>query len=134
MAKRKFLRRIWNRYSRLGRNRKKEQKWRKPKGRDNKMREKRRGYPVVVSVGYRTERTERGRIEGKEVAVIFNIEEMINAHKEGKTIMIGKVGTKRKIELAESAKEKGIKIQNLKPEEFLKTNKMKGVKKTNESK
>jgi len=36
----KFLRRTWSRYSKLGRKRKKKQKWRKPTGRDNKMREK----------------------------------------------------------------------------------------------
>jgi ribosomal protein L32E len=42
MAKRKFLRRIWSRYSKLGKKRKKKQVWRKPRGRDNKMREKRK--------------------------------------------------------------------------------------------
>mgnify|MGYP001575205765 CR=1 FL=1 len=134
MPKKKFLRRIWNRYSRLGRNRKKEQKWRKPKGRDNKMREKRRGYPAVVSIGYRGERKERGKINGKSIAVIFNVEELMREHKEGKIIFLGKVGGKRKIEIAHKAKEAGIKIQNLKTEEFLKENQMKGVKAKHESK
>ena len=62
MPKKKFLRRIWKRYSKLGRKRKKEQKWRRPKGRDNKMREKRRGYPITVRIGYRGEKKERGKV------------------------------------------------------------------------
>lgn len=52
MAKKKFKRRTWSRYSKLGRKRKKKQVWRKPTGRDNKMREKRKSYPKVVSTGY----------------------------------------------------------------------------------
>ena len=39
----KFKRRIWNRYSKLGKKRKKKQVWRRPTGRDNPMREKKRG-------------------------------------------------------------------------------------------
>jgi len=50
MAKKRFLRRLTNRYLKLGKKRKKKQKWRKPKGRHNKMREKERGYPAVVSI------------------------------------------------------------------------------------
>ena len=64
----KFLRRTWNRYSKLGKRRKKKQVWRRPTGRDNKMREKRRGYPAVVSLGYRKEKNTRGKI-----SVIFSI-------------------------------------------------------------
>ena len=63
MAKKRFLRRLTNRYLKLGKKRKKKQKWRKPKGRHNKMREKERGYPAVVSIGYRKNRNERGLIK-----------------------------------------------------------------------
>ena len=59
----KFLRRTWNRYAKLGKGSKKKQKWRRPTGRDNKMREKRRGYPVVVSVGYKGAEESRGKIK-----------------------------------------------------------------------
>ncbi|MBD3247626.1 hypothetical protein GF378_03335, partial [Candidatus Pacearchaeota archaeon] len=62
----KFIRRMHRRHSKLGKKRKKKQVWRKPTGRDNKMREKRKGYPAVVSVGYRTEKEKRGKINGKE--------------------------------------------------------------------
>ena len=53
MSKNKFLRRTSNRYGKLGKNRRKKQVWKKPRGRDNKMREKRRGYPQVVSIGHK---------------------------------------------------------------------------------
>ena len=47
----KFLRRTWDRYSKLGKGRKKLQKWRKPSGRDNKIREKKKGHSRLVDIG-----------------------------------------------------------------------------------
>jgi len=126
----KFLRRIWKRYSKLGRNRKKKQVWRKPKGRDNKMREKRRGYPPIVSIGYRTNKKERGKINNQNPLTINNLKELENI--EEKNIIIGRVGKKKKLEIIKKAKEKGIKIHNLNAKKFLKKNKEKGKK--NESK
>ncbi len=58
----KFLRRTWTRHSKLGRGRKKKQKWNSPKGRHSKTREKRRGYPVSVSIGYKGDTKKRNRI------------------------------------------------------------------------
>ena len=51
-----FLRRNAKRHSNLGKRRKKKQNWRYPTGRHNKMREKRRGYPITVSVGYQKDK------------------------------------------------------------------------------
>lgn len=115
----KFLRRTWNRYSKLGKRRKKKQVWRSPKGRDNKMREKRKGYPVVVSVGYKKNEKLRGLIEGKKLVLVRNLREL---EKVGKSeiVVIGKVGNKKKIELAKKAKELKIKIHNLNVKKFLK--------------
>ena len=47
--KKKFLRRDSVRFSKIGKNRKKIQKWRKPKGRDSKMRLKRKKSRVYSS-------------------------------------------------------------------------------------
>lgn len=118
----KFLRRITNRYSKLGRKKKKKQIWRKPKGRDNKMREKRRGYPVVVSKGYRKNKALRGKIDGKKQVIVKNLKELEKAGKENK-IIIGKVGKKNKMEIAKKAKEMKIEIHNLNINKFLKKNK-----------
>ena len=107
----KFLRRTWSRYSKLGKNRKKKQKWRNPKGRDNKMREKRRGYPKVVNIGYKKQMN-------KNPILIKNISELEKA--KGREVIIGKVGKMKKIEIAKKAKEMKIFIQNLNIEKILK--------------
>lgn len=108
----KFLRRTWDRYSKLGKGRKKKQKWRKPTGRDNKMREKRKNRPAVVSIGYK-------KSERKEQLVINNLKGL-EKFKKNEMIIIGNVGRKKKIEIAKKANEKGIKISNLNLDKFLK--------------
>jgi len=119
-----FLRRTSNRFSKLGRGRKKKQIWRRPTGRDNKMREKRRGYPVVVSVGYKQNKDERGKIKDKQPIIIKNTKELEKLN-ENQIAIIGNIGKRKKIEMAQKAKEKKIKIFNLNPEKFLKKNKIK---------
>lgn len=114
-----FLRRSWDRYSKLGKGRKKKQKWRKPTGRDNKMREKRRGYPKVVSIGYRTEKKSRGQIENKKPIMIMNVKELEKIGKN-EIAIIGNVGKKKKIEIAKKAKEMKVNVYNLNAEKFLK--------------
>jgi len=100
----KFLRRTSNRYSKLGRKRKKKQIWRKPTGRDNKMREKRRGYPAVVSIGCKKENS-----NVKKLVIVRNIEDLKKIEK-GKTILLGNVGIKKKLEILKKAKEMNILI------------------------
>lgn len=118
MAKRKFLRRIWNRYPKLGKRRKKKQAWRKPKGRDNKMREKRKGYPAVVKIGYK-------RKEKRKVPfIVRNINDLDKIKKSSKkeTVILGNIGKKKKIEIIKKAKKEGILIQNINAKKFLKEN------------
>ena len=109
----RFLRRIWSRYPKLGRGRRKKQKWRKPKGRDNKMREKRKGYPVVVSIGYKKSNAER-----KKIKIISNLNDLNNISKED-VIILGKIGKKKKIEVLKKALEMKIPIQNINAKKFL---------------
>jgi large subunit ribosomal protein L32e len=110
----KFLRRTWSRYSKLGKGRKKKQVWRRPTGRDNKMRERRKGYPVRVEIGYKQEKNSR-----KEIIQINNIKDFAKI-KNNAIIVFGKMGQKKKIEMAKEAKEKKIKVSNLNIEKFLK--------------
>jgi len=110
----KFLKRTWNRYNKLGKRRKKKQVWRKPKGRDNKMREKRKGYPIVVSVGYKKKKSER-----KNIRVVRNLEDLEKIEKN-EMIIIGDIGKKKKIEIAKKATKMKIPIQNINIEKFLK--------------
>ena len=78
----KFLRRTGNKLVKLGKGRPKKQVWRSPKGRDNKMREKRKGYAAVVSIGYGTKKQERGKIKGKNPVHVSNIKDLIILKKE----------------------------------------------------
>jgi len=103
----KFLRRQGDLLKKLGRGRKKKQIWRRPTGRDNKMREKRRGYPAVVSVGYKKPESEKIKLE-----IVKSIKELEKT--KAKEIIIGKVGKKKRMEIEKIAKEKKIKILNLK--------------------
>jgi len=112
-----FLRRTSNRYSKLGKGRKKKQIWRRPTGRDNKMREKRRGYPARVSIGYKKTKKE------KEI-IIQNPKELEKVNKKS-IIVIGNVGKKKKIEIVKRAKELKIQLSNVNVNTFLEKNKLK---------
>ena len=109
--RKKFLRRVWNRYSKLGKGRKKKQVWKRPTGRDNKMRERRRGYPSRVEIGYKN--------DNQKQILINNLKELEMIPKEG-IIVLGKIGKKKKIEIAKKAKEKKIKFSNFNSDLYLK--------------
>jgi len=113
-----FLRRGWFRYSKLGSKRKNKQVWRRPSGRDNKMREKRRGYPAVVSIGYGTKKQEKGLIEGKKPIKIMTLKDLEKI-KKNEIGLLGKIGKKKRLEIAKISEERGIKISNLNAKKLL---------------
>ncbi|MFH1425770.1 MAG: eL32 family ribosomal protein [archaeon] len=95
-------------HSKLGKNRKKLQKWRKPKGRDSKMRLKRKSYPKTVSIGYSSPKT-----KDPKPVLIHNIKDLLTTNKNT-PIILARVGAKKKIEIIKLAQEKKIKILNIK--------------------
>lgn len=109
-----FLRRIYNRYHKLGKKKGKKRVWRKPKGRDNKMREKRRGYAPVVSIGYK-----KGASERQNIPVIRNAKDLLKVSK-GQKIILGNFGKKKKLEIVKKAEESGIFIVNINAKKFMK--------------
>lgn len=117
-----FIRRSWDRFSRLGKRRKKKQVWRRPTGRHNKMRDKKRGYPPLVSIGYRSKKEERGKIEKMTPIRVNNLKDLEKIKKDN-IISIGRMGKKKKIELCKKAQEKGIKIYKINLRKFLGENK-----------
>jgi large subunit ribosomal protein L32e len=118
MARLKFLRRNTTKLLRLGKKRKKLQKWRAPTGRDNKMRLRERGYPRTVEVGFKKDKKVRGTIEGKNQKFVENLKD-INNVKKNEIVILKKIGMKKKIAIAKKAQEKGIKIKNLNVNKFL---------------
>lgn len=125
----KFLRRKVHAYSKLGKGRKKKQVWRKPTGRDNKMREKRKGRPTVVSLGYRSEKNSRNTLKNKKPLIIMNPSDLKKVSKDNIAI-IGSIGKKKKLEIAQKAKEMKIQIYNMNPDKFIEKNKKPEKKKT----
>ena len=119
MARIKFLRRNTTKYLRLGKRRRKIQKWRAPKGRDNKMRLREKGYPRTVEIGYKKNKKLRGKIDGKTPIIINNVSELEKIKKD-QAVIIGRVGGKKKIEIAKKASEMKIRIENLNVEKFIK--------------
>ena len=115
----KFIRRVTHRHSKLGKGRKKKQTWRSPKGRDNKMREKRKGYSPVVSIGYGTEKKTRGQVKGKVPVLVNNIQDLEKIKKD-QIVIVGSVGKKKKIELAKKIKEMGLEVANVNVKKILK--------------
>jgi len=131
----KFLRKDVHKMSKLGKGRKNKQKWKKPTGRDNKMREKRKGHRKVVSIGYKTDKIARGMLEQKVPVQISNITQLKKL-RENEVPVLANVGMKKKIEIAKEAEKQKIKIHNLNTKKFLKEieTKNKKVEKKIESK
>lgn len=125
----KFRRRNWDRMSRLGKTRKKLRVWRRPKGRHSKTREKMKGYPASVEIGYGKDKKVKGKIQEKNPVMIYNIQELKNVRKDDIAI-IGKVGKRKKIEIAKKAQEMKIPVFNVNLKKLVK----KAEKKTAELK
>jgi large subunit ribosomal protein L32e len=86
--------------------------WRKPKGKDNKMRMEIKGYPPRVKVGYRNEASIRGlHPSGLKPVVISNPKDLEGLDPRAHIVYISStVGLRRGMELVRLALEKGFKV------------------------
>jgi large subunit ribosomal protein L32e len=104
----KFIRQESWRYDRLAEN------WRKPKGKDNKMRKQKSGVPPLVKIGYRGPRAARGlHPSGYTDNIIHNVNELakLNTKKDAARIA-HTVGKRKRIEIIAKANQLGIKVLN----------------------
>ena len=104
----KFVRQESWRYKRL------KKSWRKPKGIDNKMKEKRKGVPSMVNIGYRSPKAVRGlHPSGYQVVHVANIYDLEEIDKETEAVMIKHTvgGRKRQI-ILDNASDLGLKVLN----------------------
>jgi ribosomal protein L32E len=111
----KFLRRGTGMHLLIGKKRKKLRKWRKPKGRSNKMRENRKGRAPIVSIGY------KNKVENKTKIMVYNLKDLENAKKYN-IVILGSVGKKNKKEILKKAVEMKVEFQNINAAKFLKKN------------
>jgi large subunit ribosomal protein L32e len=104
----KFIRQESWRYDRLAEN------WRKPKGKDNKMRKQKSGMPAIVKVGYRGPRVARGlHPSGYTDNVVHNMAELTRLDPKRDAARLGHtVGKRKRIGIIAKANELGIKVLN----------------------
>ena len=108
----KFVRPDTFRFSRLGKNRRKLQKWRRVRGKSNKLRLGRMGYPVVPTIGHKGPRKDAGKVKGLMPKLVHNLAELQDIGKNEGAIL-ARIGAKKKLELIKKAEELKIKILNL---------------------
>src|SRR5581483_2693034 len=88
--------------------------WRKPKGKDNKMRKQKSGVPALVKIGYRGPRVARGlHPSGYTDNLVHNIGELLLLDPKKDAVRIAHtVGQRKKIGLLAKASELGLKVLN----------------------
>jgi len=104
----KFLRQESWRYDRLAEN------WRKPKGKDNKMRKQKSGMPALVKVGYGGPKAARGlHPSGYTDNLIQNAADLAKLDPKRDAARIGHtIGKRKRTEIVNRALELGIKVLN----------------------
>lgn len=113
-----FIRKDSMKISKLGRKRKKKQFWRRPRGEHSKVRMKERGYLKQPSIGYSSPRLVRGLVSEKKPVIVYNLKNL-NEIKTDEIAVLGKVGRKKKIALAEYALSKNIEFSNIDAKKFI---------------
>lgn len=104
----KFVRQESWRYVRLKPN------WRRPRGKDSKMRLQVKGWPPLVKVGYRTPRAYRNlHPSGFKEVLVYRPEDLRGLDPETHAVRIaGSVGMRKRLLIVEEARKLGIKILN----------------------
>jgi len=104
----KFVRQESWRYDRLAEN------WRKPKGKDNKMRKQFSGVPPIVKIGYRGPKAARGlHPSGYIDHIVFNVKDLMRLDPMKDAARLAHtVGTRKRKEILAKATNIGIKVLN----------------------
>ena len=88
--------------------------WKKPFGIDNKMRIRTKGWPKIVEIGYRGPRVARGlHPSGYTEVLVRTVDDIERIDAATQAIRIyHAVGTKKRIEILEKARQKKIHVLN----------------------
>jgi large subunit ribosomal protein L32e len=103
-----FIRQESWRYVRLAEN------WRKPKGIDNHQRKQKKGWPLLVRIGYGGPKIARGlHPSGYIDNLVYNVKDLEKLDPKTDGIRFGHgVGKKKRLEIVSKAKEMNFKVFN----------------------
>ncbi len=107
-----FKRTDYMRHLKLGK-RDRKVVWRRAKGKHSKIRRKRMGYPRKPEVGYRTQQSQSGLVDGMQPILVHNIQELEAITPKTQAVIIARVGAKKKLDIIKKANEKGLTILNM---------------------
>lgn len=104
----------FRRLNTLGLKRVDEERWRRPRGIDNKIKLCRKGYPPLVRVGYRGPKAVRGlHPSGLIEVLVYRPEDLEGLDPKTYCIRIARtVGRRKRVQIIEKAKSMGLRVLN----------------------
>jgi large subunit ribosomal protein L32e len=103
----------------FGRKKRISNRWRRPRGLQSKMRHRFKGYPIMVSKGWRSPVEVRGLDnKGNETVLVSSLTDLEKVHKHQVIIIAGTVGNRKRLAIIEKAEELKIPVANIKVDKF----------------
>jgi large subunit ribosomal protein L32e len=103
----------------FGKKKKIADRWKRPRGIQSKMRHRFKGYPIMVSKGWRSPAEVRGLDRlGNETVIVYNVQEVAKVEKHKAIVISGNVGNKKRMEIILKAEELKIPVVNIKVDKF----------------
>ncbi len=88
-------------------------KWRRPKGLQSKLRLRKRGHGLPISVGYKSEKKIRGKVNGFEPVIVCKPSDLTGIDKKTQVVVIkSTVGFRKRLEIIKTAQDASLTIIN----------------------